>query len=97
VLLALIVKRQGQSSRLEADWAVYVLLDIGNGRLQQSMCEPTQGSRGGQLFADLPHVSVLRIAAGDSFATKLCSSARPQHRLGAGPVAVLVKKYFYVP
>jgi hypothetical protein len=34
----------------------------------------------------------LGVAAGDSLATKLCSSARPQHRLGAGPVAVLVKK-----
>jgi hypothetical protein len=51
VLLALIVKRQGQSSRLEAGWAVYVLLDMGNARPQQSMCEPTQGPRGGQLFA----------------------------------------------
>jgi hypothetical protein len=61
------------------------------------MCEPSQGPRGGQLFADLRHVGVLRVAAGDSFARKLCSSARPQHRPRAGPIAILVKKDLYVP
>ena len=43
---------------------MYVLLDIGNGRLEQGVCEPTQGPRGGQLLADLRHVGVLRVAAG---------------------------------
>jgi hypothetical protein len=49
---------------------------------------PLRAPRGGQLHAALRRVGALQVAAGDCFATKLSSSACPQHRLRAGPIGM---------
>ena len=74
---------------------MYVLLDIGNGRLEQRMCEPTQSPEW-----PAPRRSLARRCP-SGCGWRLLRYAAPFQRssghLRAGPIAVLVKKDLYVP